>query len=133
MPELTNELKREFARRLCTLPDEEKVAVLDMLAESGWNGVITSVVARIRSLNNLTDDEVFNFLSKRPVEALFGMYLPFQQQSTISCKLPNNEHTKVVVKHYECNGGSGNIHHFCLDHNLQSMKCPIDNTTLTII
>jgi hypothetical protein len=40
MSELTYEIKREFARRLRTLPDEEKVAVLDILAESGWGGVV---------------------------------------------------------------------------------------------
>ena len=129
MSESTHELKREFARRLCTLPDEEKVAVLDILAESGWRGVITRVAEQIRSLNNLPDEEIFAFLSKRPSEGLLGLYLPFQQKSTISCKIPNNEHTDVVLKYYECNGSI--IHHFCLDHNLQ--KCPIDNTNLTVI
>lgn len=133
MSELTYEIKREFARRLCTLPDEEKVAVLDMLTESGWGGVASRIVEHIRSLNNLPDEEVIAFLSRRPAEALFGMYLPFQPTSTISCKLPNNEHTEVAIKYYECNGGPGNIHHFCLDHALQNMRCPIDNTRLTIV
>ena len=63
----------------------------------------------------------------------FGMLLPFQQKSTIKCKLPNNEHDTVVVKYYQCNGSRESTHYFCLDHNFMNMRCPIDNTQLIII
>jgi hypothetical protein len=137
MPDIPYEFKLEIARRLCELSDEQRVEVLDALINTGWDEFITIITDQVKTLLDSGRDEFFALamgLTQLPTDdrRFATWFTPFIQRSQIDCKLPKNEHVKVVHKKYKCSNAN-DTHFFCLDHNLTNMKCPIDDTRVSIV
>lgn len=126
---LTYEQKLEFLRQLCTtnISEEQKLTVLDILAESGWSEIVERKRIILRQLSEMSEEQklaTLDTLAQSGWAALF--ILPFAQTFPINCQLPKNEHHLDDTKEYRCTGTI--THTYCRHHQLK--KCPQDGTDL---
>jgi hypothetical protein len=129
----TYEQKLEFLYLLCTtnIPEEQKVAFLDVLAALGWNELTEQKRDFIRDLGQMSDEQRFAALNIFAQSGWVGLIsTPFQQSFPIYCSMPNLEHTDQVTREYRCTGTTQ--HDYCRHHHHQYnlTNCPVDGTPL---